>query len=182
MSKKTLVLGIGNLLLGDEGVGVHAARALQREKLPREVEILEVGTAILDALPALERADRVIVLDAMKYDGDPGTIYRIPLGRCESSQCIASMHGFDIFRVLALTGCQVPPEVLVFGVEPSYIGWSMELSPQVTNALAFLLESVKKEWGRGNGEWGMGNAEGGRGKGEGRMRKGGCGMRKGEEG
>ncbi len=145
MLKKTLVLGIGNLLLGDEGVGVHAARALQREKLPPEVEILEVGTAILDALPALERADRVIVLDAMKYDGDPGTIYRIPLGRCESSQCIASMHGFDIFRVLALTGREVPPEVMVFGVEPSHIGWSMELSPQVANALTFLLESVKKE-------------------------------------
>ena len=98
------------------------------------------------ALPALERADRVIVLDAMKYDGDPGTIYRIPLGRCESSQCIASMHGFDIFRVLALTGREVPPEVMVFGVEPSHIGWSMDLSPQVANALTFLIESLKKEF------------------------------------
>ena len=145
MSKKTLVLGIGNLLLGDEGVGVHAARALQREECPCAAKVLEVGTAILDALPALEKADRVIVLDAMKYDGNPGTVYRIPLGRCRSSQCIASMHGFDIFRVLALTGREVPPEVLVYGVEPSYIGWSLELSPQVTNALTFLLESVKME-------------------------------------
>jgi hydrogenase maturation protease len=150
MLKKTLVLGIGNLLLGDEGVGVHAARALQREECPREVEILEIGTAILDALPALEKADRVIVLDAMKYDGDPGTIYRIPLGKCESSQCIASMHGFDIFRVLALTGREVPPEVLVLGVEPFYLGWSMELSPQVTDALAFLIESVKREIRKSN--------------------------------
>jgi hydrogenase maturation protease len=168
MSKKTLVLGIGNLLLGDEGVGVHAARALQSEEWSREVEILEVGTAILDALPALEKADRVMILDAMKNDGNPGTVYRIPLGRCQSSQCIASMHGFDIFRVLALTGREVPPDVLVFGVEPSYIGWSMELSPPVTNALAFLLESVKKECGMGKGEgrmrkgeWGMGNAASG---------------------
>ena len=145
MSKKTLVLGIGNLLLGDEGVGVHAARALLREDCPRDVEILEIGTAILDALPALEKADRVIVLDAMKYDGNPGTVYRIPLGRCKGSRCIASMHGFDIFRVLALTGREAPPEVLVFGVEPLHVGWSMELSPQVANSLAFLLESVKKE-------------------------------------
>ena len=94
-----------------------------------------------------KKADK-FVQDAMKNDGNPGTVYRIPLGRCQSSQCIASMHGFDIFRVLALTGREVPPDVLVFGVEPSYIGWSMELSPPVTNALAFLLESVKKEiWG-----------------------------------
>ena len=126
-------------------MGVHAARALQREECPSAAEVLEVGTAILDALPALEKADRVIVLDAMKYDGNPGTVYRIPLGRCRSSQCIASMHGFDIFRVLALTGREVPPEVLVYGVEPSYIGWSLELSLQVTNALTFLLESVKME-------------------------------------
>ena len=64
----------------------------------------------------------------------------------------------------------MPPEVLVFGVEPSYIGWSMELSGPVTNALAFLLESVKKEM------WGMRKAEGGMRKGEGGMGKG--GMRK----
>ena len=145
MSKTTLVLGIGNLLLGDEGVGVHAVRALQRETFPPEVEILEVGTAILDALPALERADRVIVLDAMKYDGDPGTVYRIALRKCERSQSIASMHGFDIFRVLALTGRKMPPEVLVFGVEPSFIGWSLDLSPQVRKAPIFLFASVKKE-------------------------------------
>ena len=145
MLKKTLILGIGNLLLGDEGVGVHAVHALQKEAFSAEVEILEVGTAILDALPALERADRVIVLDAMKCDGNPGTIYRIPLGKCERPQSIASMHGFDIFRVLALTRRDLPPEVLVFGVEPFNIGWSMELSPQVTKAMAFLLESVQME-------------------------------------
>ena len=145
MPKKTLILGIGNLLLGDEGVGVHAARALQKEGCPGDVEILEIGTAILDALPALEKADRVIVLDAMKYDGNPGSVYRIPLGKCEKSQCIASMHGFDIFRVLALTGRDEPPEVMVFGVEPFNLGWSMELSPQVSDSLTFLLESVRQE-------------------------------------
>jgi len=145
MFTKTLVLGIGNLLLGDEGVGVHAARALMGNECSRGVEVLEVGTAILDALPALENAEHIILLDAMKCDGKPGTVYRIPLGKCRTSQCIASMHGFDIFRVLALTGRKVPPEVLVFGVEPSYIGWSMELSPPVSNALAFLVEAVKME-------------------------------------
>jgi hypothetical protein len=88
------------------------------------------------------------------------------------------MHGFDIFRVLALTGREVPPEMLVFGVEPYYIGWSMELSPPVTNALAFLLESVKKEWGMRKGEWGMRKAEGGMGKAECGMGKGECGKRR----
>jgi hydrogenase maturation protease len=143
--KKTLVLGIGNLLLGDEGVGVHAARALSKEGCPDGTEVLEIGTAILDALSALEKAHRVIVLDAMKYEGNPGTVYRIPLGRCRSSQCIASMHGFDIFRVMGLLGREYPPEVLVFGVEPKHLEWSTELSPEVTEAMPFLLKAVKRD-------------------------------------
>jgi hydrogenase maturation protease len=141
---ETLVLGMGNLLLGDEGVGVHAALSLI-EDCPPGTTVLDIGTAILDALPALERAERVIIMDAMKAQGDPGTVYRVPLSQCKGSQCIASMHGFDIFRVLALTKRREAPEVIVLGVEPACIDWSMELSPQVANALPFLLEAVRNE-------------------------------------
>lgn len=144
---KTLVLGIGNLLLGDEGVGVHAARALLQGGYPPGTEVLEIGTAIMDALPALENAKRIIILDAMQEQGQPGTVYRIPLSQCSGSPCIASMHGFDIFRVLALTGLNELPEILVFGVEPAHIGWAMELSPQVAKALPALLEAVREEIG-----------------------------------
>ena len=142
--RKTLVLGLGNLLLGDEGVGVHAAQALLEEGF-EGVEIQDTGTAILDALPALERADRVIALDAMKGHGNPGTIYRVPMDQCTGNSCIGSLHGFDLRSVLALAGCQAPPQVLVLGVEPAVIEWSMELSPQVKNALPRLLEAVREE-------------------------------------
>ena len=147
MHKNTLVLGIGNLLPGDEGVGVHAARALQSHGRPPGVEVMEIGTAILDALPSLEKADRVIILDAMKSDGSPGTVYRVAPDDCRVSPQLASMHGFDIFRVLALAGRDTPPDVLVFGVEPGYIGWSMELSTPVAAVLDFLVEAVRKEIG-----------------------------------
>jgi len=142
--KNTLVLGLGNLLLGDEGIGVHAAQALL-EECPGGVEIQDIGTAILDALPALERADRVIVLDAMKGHGDPGTIYRVPMDQCKGNSCIGSLHGFDLRSVLALAGREAPPQVLVLGVEPAVIEWSMALSPQVKSALPKLLEAVRKE-------------------------------------
>jgi hydrogenase maturation protease len=142
---KTLVLGIGNLLLGDEGVGVHAARALLEAELPVATEILEVGTSILDALPDLKKARRVIVLDAMKYDGNPGTIYKIPHDQCRGSLCIASMHGFDFSRLMVLMGKNELPEVLVFGVEPKNLGWSMELSKPVADALPLMVEAVKRE-------------------------------------
>jgi hydrogenase maturation protease len=142
---QTVILGIGNELLGDEGVGVHAARRLGREKLPKQVKVVEVGTAILDALHELEQADRIIVLDAMKSGGSPGTVYKIPFEQCSGAECIASMHGFDIFRVMALAGRNTPPPVTVFGVEPGEIDWSMELSPAVANSLSYLLDAVISE-------------------------------------
>ena len=142
--KNTLVLGLGNLLLGDEGVGVHAAQALMEECF-EDVEIQDVGTAILDALPALEKADRVIVMDAMKGHGSPGTIYRVPMDQCTGNTCIGSLHGFDLRSVLTLAGCKTPPEVLVLGVEPAVIDWSMSLSPPVKSALPVLLDAVRTE-------------------------------------
>jgi hydrogenase maturation protease len=143
--RKTLVLGLGNLLLGDEGVGVHAAQALMEECFFENVEIQDTGTAILDALPALEKADRVIVMDAMEGHGSPGTIYRVPMDQCTGNTCIGSLHGFDLRSVLTLAGCKTPPEVLVFGVEPAVIDWSMALSPPVKSALPVLLDAVRTE-------------------------------------
>ena len=142
---ETVILGLGNELLGDEGVGVHAVRRLQQEILPGSITVIEVGTAILDALPHFEQADRIIVMDAMKSDGPPGTVYRVPLDQCSGSACIASMHGFDIFRILALAERHEPPPVTVFGVEPQSLGWSMDLSPQVADAMPHLIEAVLDE-------------------------------------
>ena len=61
----TLILGIGNYLLGDEGVGVHVAHALAQTKLPENVSVVEAGTAFLDVLPEIERADRILLIDAI---------------------------------------------------------------------------------------------------------------------
>jgi hydrogenase maturation protease len=113
---KTLILGIGNLLWGDEGIGVHAARELLEEELPE-------GTKVLDL----------------------GTVYRLDIDSCESPNDIASMHGFDIFALLALTGRNMPAEVIALGIEPANLDWSTKLSPQVSKALPFLLDSVKRE-------------------------------------
>jgi hydrogenase maturation protease len=142
---KTLVLGLGNLLLCDEGVGVHAARALLDEPCPDGTTILDVGTAILDALPSIEQADRIIVVDAVKAEGVPGSVYRMALSDFIHAPVIASMHGFDLSRVLALAGRTDPPEVIVIGVEPAVIDWSMDLSPQVAASFHRVLDAVREE-------------------------------------
>ena len=142
---RTLVLGIGNLLLCDEGVGVHAARALRQEQLPEDVVVLEAGTAFLDALPEIEQAERILIVDAMQAEGEPGTVYRVPFEDCMHPENIASLHGFDLSRVLYMAGRETPPEVIVFGIEPAEIRWGDELSPRVREALPGLLAAVRRE-------------------------------------
>ncbi len=142
---RTLILGIGNLLLCDEGVGVHVARVLQQEGLPENVVILDVGTAFLEALPEIERADRIIIVDAMQADHAPGTIYRVPFEDCVKPDCIASLHGFDLSRVIYLAGRETPPETVVIGVEPARIEWGTELSPKILEMVPSIVETLKKE-------------------------------------
>ena len=73
---KTLVLGLGNILMGDEGIGVYAVRALEQHKLPANVECLDGGTGGFTLLEPLEDADRIILIDAAD-DGNPiGTVTR----------------------------------------------------------------------------------------------------------
>ena len=142
---KTLILGIGNFFLGDEGLGVHAARKLIGEKLPQGAKVMEVETSILDTLADLEKAERVIILDAIKAEGEPGTVYRLCIERCDSPKDIASMHSLDIFAVLALSGRNKPGNVVALGIEPAKQDWTTNLSPEVSRALPFLVDSVKRE-------------------------------------
>lgn len=138
-------MGIGNLLLGDEGVGVHAAKKLKEQDLPEWVEVVDAGTAFLDVMPEFENSERIIVMDAMMANGDPGTVYRVPLKDCMRKGRLDSMHGFDIFRMLDMAGNKKDTEVVVFGVEPSEIKWSLELSEQVSRSIPCLLEIIYRE-------------------------------------
>lgn len=113
--------------------------------MPPEVTVRDTGTAILDAIPDLETADFVIVVDAVKADGTPGSVYRIPFADMVRPEVIGSMHGFDLSRVLALTPRKTVPEVVVIGVEPALIDWSMELSPPVAAALPRVIDQVRLE-------------------------------------
>lgn len=142
-STGTVVLGLGNLLLADEGFGVHAAQALIEAGGTDGAEVFDIGTAVLDAIPALERAERVIVLDAVKAGEKPGTVYRVPFGDMKTTPCIASVHGFDIRRALALAGREKPPEMIVIGVEPARIAWSLDLSPEVKHSIPLVLDEVR---------------------------------------
>ena len=72
--KETLVLGVGNLLLKDEGVGIHVIKALENEKLPAHVHLMDGGTGGLHLLSWLQGYDRIIMIDATLDNNPPGTV------------------------------------------------------------------------------------------------------------
>ena len=71
------VLGIGNILLKDDGIGVHIVNELLKESYPQNVDIIDGGTAILDLLDVFVKNNKIIVVDTLKGGHEPGTIYKV---------------------------------------------------------------------------------------------------------
>jgi hydrogenase maturation protease len=136
---------MGNLLLCDEGVGVHVARALAQRSLPPNVTVVDAGTAFLDVLPDIEKADRILLIDAMEGGGAPGSVYRVPFDQCLHPDMLASLHGFDLSRVLYMAGSDRAPEVIVFGIEPARIEWGTELSPTIKQVVPAVEKAIMNE-------------------------------------
>lgn len=127
----------------DDGVGVHAVRALQQDP-PAGAKIVEVGTAVLDALDWLEAADVVLALDAVQAGGVPGTIYRLDPAKLREPTPRTSLHEFDLRAVLRLLPPNRQPQVTVLGVEPARLDYGLELSPVVQAALPDFLTTIRR--------------------------------------
>jgi hydrogenase maturation protease len=126
MSKdRIVVLGVGNILLKDEGVGVRVIEELQRQyTLPENVRVVDGGTQGLWLLSTLEEADQLIVVDVVLGGGEPGTIYRLTKDDLPTGLRIKqSAHDSDL--VEALNYCALlemgPKTVIVVGIEPADI-------------------------------------------------------------
>ena len=148
VSPKTIVLGVGNLLLSDEGVGVHVARELMGMELPPGVSVVEGGTAGLNLLHLIRDADRLIVIDAVQGEGAPATVYRFDMDDIQDKGrgLIASVHSLGVREVLdlcALTG--KGPQTTVIGIEPERLEIGTELSDKVRAKVPLLLRLVLQE-------------------------------------
>jgi len=119
---RTVIVGLGNPVLSDDGLGIHAARAL-REVLPadEEVDVREAYAGGLRVVEAIAGYDRAVIVDAL-WSGEvkPGTIVRLSLDDLRRSRNALSLHDLDLPTALALgamTGLHVPPRIEFWGVE-----------------------------------------------------------------
>ncbi len=145
-----LILGLGNLLLRDEGVGVHAAQVLARAQLPPEIEVCDGGTAGLALLDVLADRRKVVVIDAVDAAAPPGTILRLaPAHLMAGGNQAVSLHELGLLETLQLARRLgwAPDEVVILGVVPQALDAGLELSPPVQAVLSVLMEMALTEAG-----------------------------------
>jgi hydrogenase maturation protease len=143
-----LVLGLGNILLRDEGVGVRVVQALQSMRLPDAVEALDGATAGLALLDILADRRRVIVVDAIDGEYPPGTVIRLaPEDLAPPDGGAVSLHGLGLVEALRLSerlGIS-PDEVVILGVKPASLEYGLELSAELNELLPRIIELVLDE-------------------------------------
>jgi hydrogenase maturation protease len=153
-SARTLILGVGNLLLSDEGVGVHVLERLAAiYDMPKEVQTLDGGTLGLGLLYYLEGVENLLIIDAVEMGEQPGTLLRLEGDEVPSFLSIKmSPHQIgipDMLFAARLTDLY-PRNVVLWGVQPGVLDTGLDLSPPVAAQVDVLVEKVVKElaqWG-----------------------------------
>lgn len=146
---KTLVLGIGNTLLTDEGVGVHVLGRLAADPLPEDVELLDGGTLSFTLAGPIEEADALVVVDAANLKSSPGTL-RVFEGEAMDAFLLgnrrSSVHevGLTDLRAIAMLAGHWPERRALVAIQPQAVDWGEAPTPAVAAAIPRAAEAVQR--------------------------------------
>src|SRR5512134_1464402 len=141
-------IGVGNILLCDEGIGVHVVRELHRRGVPPEVEYVDGGVAGATLLNLIEGEERVVIVDAVDAPFPPGTVIRLTPGELAGSTRPSwSLHDVNLAATLGMMRLRdTLPEMLILGVVPADIGsYSIDLSGPLAARFGEIVEKVLGE-------------------------------------
>lgn len=151
---KTIILGLGNLLLSDEGIGIHTLEYLRTYYTSlKEVEYLDGGTLSFTLAPILEEAENLIVIDAAQLHAQPGTV-RSFIGEQmdefirSSSRSVHEISLIDLLTIVRLTE-RLPTRRALIGIQPKKLDWGENPSPEVALVIpkaAALVVKLVAEW------------------------------------
>jgi len=144
--KRIAIIGLGNYLMGDEGVGIHATKVLRNESWPVDVEIIDAGVPSLALLHMMEGRKLVILIDCADFGAKPGTIKAFKPNDVKrvALEKKASLHAADLmttFDIATQAGLPLPP-VWIIGIQPASVEMTMELSPEAATALGELRAAI----------------------------------------
>lgn len=143
------VIGVGNTLMADDGIGVAVVEALRQTDLPENVQLYDAGLALSDVLALIPECRRLILIDTCTGGGEPGAIYRstIPSDDWQTAPLGDSLHDLNVIHALhlyRLAGGQCG-DVVVIGVEPHEVVLRDSLSPTLRHRLPDIVAAVRRE-------------------------------------
>jgi len=144
-----LILGVGNVLLGDEGIGIRVVEELEnRFSFPEEVMLLDGGTAGIELLRYIEGRDLLILIDAMRADLTPGTVFKVE-GEDVAKRFMIKISphqiGLSDLLAAAILTDQMPKQIILFGVEPERLETGITLSKVVEASLEKIISAILAE-------------------------------------
>jgi hydrogenase maturation protease len=147
MADKILIVGMGNLIYRDEGIGVHIIQEMMKMKLPSHIELLDIGTSTMDLISYIKNVKKMIVIDAMKAGGVPGSMYRCrPEDLFPKDEKPISLHEIGLLETLNMANKMgMVIDTVIIGVEPKVMDWGMDLTKEVEDKIPIIIEAVLKE-------------------------------------
>lgn len=147
---KTLILGLGNPILSDDGIGLRVARALQSKCNQPEVTVMETGMAGLGLLDLLVGYDRAIIIDGVQTaGGKAGQIYRLKPDAFNATRHTGTPHDVNFTTALELgkrLGLALPQQIIIFAIEVEDVTtFGEECTPKVREAIPVCVEMVIQE-------------------------------------
>lgn len=147
MPSGTLVIGIGNNLLGDDGAGIHAIERLRGKGLPDHVELVDGGTLSFTLLEQVENAEFLVIVDAAELDSEPGTVKLFQNHEMDdflSTSRRPSVHEVNLLDVLTAARLRrrMPARYAMVGIQPLNVGWSSTPSAPVDRAVDEAVEII----------------------------------------
>ncbi len=148
-----IIVGVGNILCSDEGIGVHIINRLKEMDLPDYVGIYDCGTNGIAVLEALDGCKKGIIIDAVSMGGPPGKIYRFTVDDILQMEDnlfkLVSLHQFDLISTLKVAQItdvyHLPKDIVIIGIEGKSFDFSLELTDEVANVIPNVIRIVMEE-------------------------------------
>jgi hydrogenase maturation protease len=149
--KKIAVIGVGNLLMGDDGIGIHVIWELEKRGYSQNIEICDAMMNAFLVMEYLDKKDLGIIVDAYHGGGSPGKVYVVSLNANELDRYTEdfnlSLHDFKFLDALrsAEHAYQLPKKIILIGVEPDRLDPTIELSPRIRKVMPEIIKRIEEE-------------------------------------
>ena len=148
MNSKIVVIGIGNLLLMDEGIGVHTINELEKHDLPESIEMYDGGTGGFKLIDLMHGAARVIFIDAVETGKIPGSVTIFSTEEVHSiyNKKKYSLHDTDLMEIIKMTEMlDNPPMIEIVGIQPKTINYGTTISKELTDSMPNIINIVLRK-------------------------------------